>query len=611
MEKEWMRKHLPETPPKGYEKWIAFEAADELAFNLMLYSAERVKVYQELKEIMYPEDYEPIRTIWRTRCSCTECGEDFVTKHIPGGFQLYSGPDGCLYEIDPESAEPPGEDEIEDCGYDSGFIEITSGDGLDCPLCNANVEAYDRKKLRGGRRKQILGCEVENIHGYTAVIYWLTVKRIAPEGYYTEETYPRDAYVIGEKGGLTRYTHTTNGGLCEECSTNEWVLAADAGRDSMSIPYHDWGSCNNKKVGGLVWNKVPDLEGCTGEKTGLEAYIKQGGKYPVTYLKMWRKHRNLENLVKAGWTALIDANIGRYTEQDARVLSTEIRGIDLTKSKPHEMLRMTKAEFRELNLISGVWRPQKVEDWMEYKITGGKCSAIDFDRYYDRFTHHGVTALLELLRVDEKADFPTVERYLGKQNIMPANTRMLVDAREMAEALHPERGLTEEERWPRNLMAVHDRLDQMTRINGDPKKNKELEAGFKAVLEAYGELEWNDGELRIMLPRGNDELVREGSVLRHCVGGYGKSHVSGNLIFFVRKYRRPERSYYTLNIDMTRGQPREIQLHGYGNERHGKNKEHAHRIPKKVRDFVDRWEKEVLMPWWLQQIQNKKKEKSA
>lgn len=66
-------------------------------------------------------------------------------------------------------------------------------------------------------------------------------------------------------------------------------------------------------------------------------------------------------------------------------------------------------------------------------------------------------------------------------------------------------------------------------------------------------------------------------------------------------YRRPERSYYTLQINMTGTIPREIQLHGYGNERHGDHKQFKHTIPKKVRDFCDRWERDVLLPWFVDQ----------
>ena len=102
----------------------------------------------------------------------------------------------------------------------------------------------------------------------------------------------------------------------------------------------------------------------------------------------------------------------------------------------------------------------------------------------------------------------------------------------------------------------------------------------------------------MILPQTQEELIAEGNVLQHCVGGYADSHINGKIILFVRHYRRPERSYYTLNVDMTGEQPRRIQLHGYGNERHGKSMEHRHSIPKKVLEFVDRWEKEVLLPQW-------------
>ena len=37
---------------------------------------------------------------------------------------------------------------------------------------------------------------------------------------------------------------------------------------------------------------------------------------------------------------------------------------------------------------------------------------------------------------------------------------------------------------------------------------------------------------------------------------------------------------------------------GYGNERHGPNKEYKHSIPQPVRDFCDRWQREVLLPWF-------------
>ena len=62
---------------------------------------------------------------------------------------------------------------------------------------------------------------------------------------------------------------------------------------------------------------------------------------------------------------------------------------------------------------------------------------------------------------------------------------------------------------------------------------------------------------------------------------------------------------------MTKAIPVEIQLHGYGNERHGDRKQHRHKIPQKVRDFCDRWEREVLMPWFADQKAQKTVEESG
>ncbi len=151
--------------------------------------------------------------------------------------------------------------------------------------------------------------------------------------------------------------------------------------------------------------------------------------------------------------------------------------------------------------------------------------------------------------------------------------------------------------WPRDLMAAHDRVVQLWTGRG----NASYQMGFTSTFIKYRELEWTDGDLCVVLPRTEEDLAAEGKTLRHCVGTYGNQHCSGNPIFFIRHYRRPERSYYTLQINMNKAIPVEVQLHGYGNEHHGEHKQYRHKIPQKVRDFCDRWEREVLMPWFADQ----------
>ena len=171
--------------------------------------------------------------------------------------------------------------------------------------------------------------------------------------------------------------------------------------------------------------------------------------------------------------------------------------------------------------------------------------------------------------------------------------------------------LTHEEMWPKNLTQKHDELSALNIKEMGKDSWAMYLSGFKMIQDKYGELQWTDGDLCIRLPANNGDLIREGEVLRHCVGTYGKDHVAeSRVIFFVRRYRRPERCYYTLCMDM-RGEPKRNQLHGYGNERHGANKQYPHSIPKKVIDFCDRWEKEILGKWYREQKRKLKEAKRA
>ena len=173
--------------------------------------------------------------------------------------------------------------------------------------------------------------------------------------------------------------------------------------------------------------------------------------------------------------------------------------------------------------------------------------------------------------------------------------QLLIDYRKMMR--DAEMAEDEETLWPRDLIVAHERITQFWA--GRTKVSYQM--GFTSTFIKYRDLEWTDGDLCVVLPRVEEDLIEEGKILRHCVGTYGRRHCSGEPVFFIRHHRRPERSYYTLQINMTGTIPREIQLHGYGNERHGDHKQFKHTIPQKVRDFCDRWERDVLTPWFADQ----------
>ena len=588
---------LPEDPPKGLIAWAQDTQVEELGGEYTIFHNERIEAPPEMQDLM--DNRTTGRKVWATFCTCTACGEEWMTKRgtTPESFWIVAGEDGGTYTADIG----------DDVGaYGMYYQEIGEGDTILCPCCGSETWVIYQKNVRGGRTKRLQVAQLANIGTYTTILYWMLERTIYEYGT-TTRAVPRYAYAIDEKGKVEAFSHKEGGGAFRQERQSQWHRLSDPA-DRWNAQYSDWRSINNRKAGTEIWNTIPKQEGMvgtTGEKTGLWNYWKAGGYAPAKYLKLWRVAPGIENLANAGFGKLIAETIHGSLGYRYDLMAKARQVLDLTKRKPHEMLQVSRADYKSLpaNLSK-----KQLLILRGYRETGGqlppdavwgKLKNVPADTLFTQMITHGGTL--------EK-----YEHYLEKQHLHLENIQLLADARAFAQALHPETPLTEEELWPRNLVAVHDRLAQQRLLSVSPKKNAELQAGFDAVRERFGEIQWTDKELAVILPKSNMELVMEGSTLNHCVGGYGGSHAKGKrIIIFIRHYRRPERSYYTLNISFEGDWPREIQLHGYGNERHGDHKQYGHTIPKKVRAFVDRWENEVLAPWWAKQLKEQKKEKTA
>lgn len=605
MDKEYIRKRLPEAPPEGLLTWAKRELSDDLGGEYCIFRAERVPVEPNLDEIIINNSLAPKKKEWAAVCTCSACQGDFITRKEAGSdnILLVYGEDGCHYPIEPG----------EEIGYWLGLQKQEPGDRFPCPFCETMVQLVHERQVKNGRTKRAQVVTVENVEGYTGIFYWMVWRTINEFGISDYGVEPKDAYILTERGGLVRYAHQLKNGFYTTTRDLPIWTEMSGSRDTIDAIFSDWGSINNRKRGAAIFAQYPDLENTTGEKTGLIEYLKAGGGRPISYLKAWRRNRCLENLCRCGQARLV-AEIVDLDYRKYFSFSTEAaKYIDLSRNKPHEMLRISKSEFKQLRRGGYILTTEILDQWKEYANT---IPGASFHSYTCNRALFGERGLRDALRC--VADYPgtSIEklyRYLKKQDLHTYEVRLLLDTRNMTQRLY-DRELNQEELWPRRLHEAHDRIAQMVAERDSIEKAKELVEGFARVREQYGELEWNDGEFRVILPKGNEELVNEGKVLRHCVGAYGRTHAKGqSLIFFIRRYRRPERPYYTLNIRMKglKGQPQEVQLHGYGNERHGPNKEYQHRIPTRVRAFCDRWEKEILLPWYAAHQKELEEEQSA
>ncbi len=523
-------------------------------------------------EIGYCDPDEPEdKPTWAAECSCGYCGEEWHSGwDQKDRFLMRQGEDGLNYIGIPEREEYA--------------IRVEEGDFVDCPICGAQTVAVAKASLRNGRTYHALMGRMENLEQYTAMIFWLLERKVDKEARSLYRALPWAAVAVGETGKIYRFTHSWN------TTHNGRRMPGDAWKEQrgMGEPirqrYYSWGAINNTQIGGYYVTDVPEQLGTTGEKTGLGDYIAGGGEFPLGYLLRQRKYPYLENLVKAGWVYTIDSAISKELSGNMRAGYLLEEVADLSKPKPKDMLGMSREEVRRFG--EQKWDLERVEAW---KL----CREMGADAFAELTNRYEAYALGEAAMVFGAGVLPKIDAYLQKQNakkkgLAPRHGLILYrDYRAMLAALGG--GETEVELYPPNLQRAHDRLMREKKAAA----SRETDLLFEAQRVRWAGLEWSDGEICAVLPRNSADLVVEGQKLRHCVGGYASSHVEGKLIVFIRHARRRSRSWFTLNIDTTGREWKEIQLHGYGNEWAEGKKLH---IPKKVRDFVDRWEKEILTP---------------
>lgn len=601
MDVKLMCRELPTKGPDNVLRYTLKNHLDLLGGDRTVFKRVPITMAPNLvAEIITPqmrEEYETAkRGRWAAECNCSVCGEQYYTGWISGprmkAICLMEGEYGLTYPC-------MGDDDF-DPAYGT-YIEVAQGDGFLCPYCSSVTHLSHASSLRGGRTWQLLMSSVDNVGIYTTIFYWLVGRTVDEDGCVFSRIRPWQAYVIDEASRLQRFIYKAGDGWRWSRCRNDAFYSRYPSMD---------GGMYNYRMNGWAFDQVPDLTGCTGEKTGIQSYTMAGGSRPVLYIKSWQRHRALENIVVSGWTSLIEHGLETESEK-GEIPYAVFSNINWESAKPHEMLSMDKPSFNALRKKYPCgWHATEYEAWLNYSHSGGSCNAMEFDRFFNSFNLEGVNILIGLRSMDKTVDFPKVERYLTKQGLHCSDAHMISDIWRMTRQLFGRKQMTAEEMWPRNLFDVHERLSRLVRLEQNKDDWTKFLAGFQMVRDKYHALEWTDGELCIVLPHDNGDLIREGDILRHCVHGYGSQHVSGEqTIFFVRKYRRPERSYYTLSIDM-RGKPKRNQLHGYGNEHHGPCKQYRHSIPKKVQDFCAKWEREVLMPWYREQTKLEARRKS-
>ena len=121
--------------------------------------------------------------------------------------------------------------------------------------------------------------------------------------------------------------------------------------------------------------------------------------------------------------------------------------------------------------------------------------------------------------------------------------------------------------FPKDLCKAHDEKAKMASALHREilmRKNPELFEERKQKLHArIDKYQFAYGGFVILFPLLEAEIIEEGKVLRHCVGGYAERHISGSTtILFLRRAEHPGTPLATIAMNGNRI----VQVHGYRNE---------------------------------------------
>lgn len=552
---------IPETPEEELFNYLR-DKAGKFQENILSFKAiGRQDAEAAAYEYAFAGDFRSDRKKRAARCWCSGCGRIFLAEYI--GAKACSG-----------KGIPAGIRMVD--AYVTGAQEYADGGSIICPCCGEPAVLHGAAYMRYGHTEQEFVARAYKAQGCLVIVRYMVEKSIWRE-HTQRRAEPFEAFVVdGKKVVKLRLWQRNIGGeyfRLEDWKENSRLV------DTLGAPW-------------FYEDDLPDLEGTSLENSKLWEYMAQAYEkdrfYPVAYARLYLKHRNVENLITSGMGLLVGDGIreeeqrtGSYYYVRTSVPLPKLSWVNWKENRPSRMLGVTREELRLIREAG--W---KLDQLQAYQAAAHKLklpeavTALETVKPYQ---------LEEMAKSQEWTGHRIMQavRYLKKVH---GDMTMLDDYWDMA----ARQGLDLDNpviRWPRDLRAAHNRVQEAQRY----ATTKEQREAFRRMTARCRGLNWTNGEICIRVAESPEELVQEGKTLHHCVGGYTKTHAGGRIILFIRHARRPERSWFTLNVDVVN--KRILQNHGYYNE-HAPGKPPL-KIPEKVEQFVKDWQEQVLAHWKL------------
>lgn len=360
-------------------------------------------------------------------------------------------------------------------------------------------------------------------------------------------------------------------GAYEELSGVEIARAYYMPGEKVQIDYHKhnpytgsnfWDDCNlsglrNISIGeaAVLSETYENMKGTMFQYSAMKEYSRTTYRYnPVDYLSRYKETPQIEILVKMGLTgvvtSLLKCRYGIVADIDAKrpdqflgIRKCRVRQL-IEKNGDLNVLETMQMEYR----MGAEWSDEQIDHIAEAHLRRGQLEVAT--------TYMSVQQLLNRIEKYARAEWGTgcgsAEQRL--QNV--ANT--YIDYLNMRIALGYDLHNSVYQQ-PRDLTAAHTKMVTESSKKEADKRLAEVKTRFSDIRKQYRKLRnryfWEDENLLIRPARSAEEIVMEGRILHHCVGGdgyLGKHNRGETYILMVRQQADPEIPYITVEIDAKR-----------------------------------------------------------
>lgn len=430
-----------------------------------------------------------------------------------------------------------------------------------CPMCGARGEYKCQGKVKGTRDKYIYLFLGQKYKENGMVMRYVEVGKKWTLG-----------FICGDKGP-EMYNAS------EELSGVEIARAYFEPGKKVQIDYHKhdpymgkdfWDDCNLYGMAnipidaGLIMSETyEEMKGTIFQYSALQEYAKNVREVnPIDYLKRYSQTPQIEVLVKMGLTdvveklvkcyyGIVDDENARRPDQFLGIRKERVRQLIRKKGDTH-LLGVMKMEKRQ----GQNWTDEQVEHLAETDLSGTQVEMAT--RYM---------TLQKLLN--------RIEKYSGCEygtECSSASARIRHTATTYANYLSMRINLGYDlnntvYQQPQDLEAEHNKMVMETNKEEMDKHLKEVAERYPEIRHVYRKLRnkylYEDDRYIIRPARSAEEIVMEGRLLHHCVGGntYLDKHNTGKTYILMLRFKEePDVPYITVEIDAKN--PRILQWYG-------------------------------------------------